>query len=399
MNNRNKAVGAGIAAVAAIAAGVVYFRGDGATKEEPKLVVAASASASAPSSDKVELNETQVKSLDIGTVGQRPFAQQRSAVGSIDFNENLSVQVFPPYQGKILKATADVGDHVRKGAVLYTIDSPDLVQADSTLIAAAGVARLTAAALARAQDLHASQGLAEKDLQQAVSDQQSAEAALKAAREAVRVFGKSEAEINTVVERRMVDPVLVVRSPIDGIVTARAAQPGLLVQPGAVPAPYSIADVSTVWMNANVTESDIPVFHVGQDVSVRVAALPQREFKGKITVVAVTVDPSTRTTVVRSEVRDPKRELRPGMFATFVISTGAPLASVAVPLDGVVREGDGTMSVWVTADKKHFSRKTVTIGLQQAGFDQITSGLNAGEQIVTKGAILLSNMLNAPPSD
>ena len=87
------------------------------------------------------------------------------------------------------------------------------------------------------------------------------------------------------------------------------------------------------------------------------------------------------------------------MLANFVIRTGDPTAAVAVPLDGVAREGDGTMSIWVTTDRHHFTKRTVKLGLQQDGFDQVLSGLHAGELVVSKGAILLSNMLNAPPED
>ena len=382
-------------------------KGEKPDAAEDKKVGEAGSAASAPSgksgdplaANAVTLNDAQVKSVDVNPAPEHVFTQQRTAVGSIDFNENLAVQVFTPYQGKIIKAYADIGDQVAKGATLFTIDSPDLVQAESTLIAAAGVSELTGAALARAKDLFATQGLAQKDLQQAISDQQTAEAALKAARDAVRVFGKSDAEIDVLIAKRRIDPTLVVHSPIAGRVTARAAQPGLLVQPGNVPAPYAVADVSNMWMIANVAESDSPMFHVGQNVRVKVMAFPDHDFEGKISVIGATVDPNTHTTLVRSEVSDPKHELRPGMFATFVINIGEPVTAIAVPLEGVTREGDGTMSIWVTTDRHHFTRRTAKIGLQQDGFDQISDGLKAGELVVTKGAVFLSNMLNATPDD
>jgi membrane fusion protein, heavy metal efflux system len=349
--------------------------------------------AAAPVEASVDLNDTQLKSIKFGPAETHTFSEQRVAVGSIDFDENLAVQVYTPYQGKIIKAYAEIGDEVKKGQTLFTIDSPDLLQAESTLIAAAGVYDLTTAALKRAQDLYATQGMAQKDLEQAQSDQMTADGALKAARDAVRVFGKSEAQINEMVARRKVDPELVVPSPISGRVTARVAQPGLLVQPGNAPAPYQVADLSTMWMLANVAETDSPMFHLGQEVRVKVMAYPDHDFAGKITTLGATVDPSTHTVVVRSEVRDPKHELRPGMFATFVISTGAPLTATAVPLPSVVREGDGTMTVWTTTDKHHFVRRTVKLGLQQDGFDQIVDGLQQGDTVVTEGAVFLSNML------
>ncbi|HSY26575.1 MAG TPA: efflux RND transporter periplasmic adaptor subunit [Burkholderiaceae bacterium] len=398
-----------VGGVVAVLAAVVVVSISGCsgkdTKTENKPIEASVAAGAAAksgdpvASETVALNDTQVKSIEVGPAGERTFSQQRTAVGSIDFNENLAVQVFAPYQGKIIKAYAEIGDEVVKGATLYTIDSPDLVQAESTLIAAAGVYDLTTAALKRAKELYETQGLAQKDYQQAVSDQQTADAALKAGHDAVRVFGKSEAEISEIVSKHKIDSSLVVPSPITGKVTARFAQPGLLVQPGNAPAPYTIADVSTMWMIANVTESDSPLFHAGQDAKVRVMAFPGRDFEGKISVIGATVDPNLHTVVVRSQISDPKHELRSGMLANFVIRTGDPISTVAVPLDGVAREGDGTMSVWATTDRHHFTRHIVKLGLQQDGFDQVLSGLRAGELVVTKGAILLSNMLNAPPSD
>ena len=305
----------------------------------------------------------------------------------------MTVQVFSPYQGKIVGLFAKLGDEVAKGQKLYTIDSPDLGQAESSLIAAAGVLELTTKTLARAKKLYETQGISQKDLEQAISDQQSAEGALKAARNAVRLFGKTEAEVDQIVAKRKIDPVMVVPSPITGRITARNAAPGLLVQPGAVPAPYSVADISTMWMLAYVIESDSPLFHVGQEVKVKVMAYPDRVFEGKISTIGAAVDPTTHRLLVRSEIRDPKHELRPGMFATFVIRTGDSVRSTAVPADGVVREGDGTMTVWVTTDRRTFTKRSVKVGMQQDGFDQIVDGLQPGELTATEGALFLSNAL------
>jgi cobalt-zinc-cadmium efflux system membrane fusion protein len=267
------------------------------------------------------------------------------------------------------------------------------LQAESTLIAAAGVLEFTTRNLARLKELYTTRAVSQKDLEQATSDQQTAEGNLRAARDAVRIFGKTNAEVDGIVTQRMADPTLVVPSPISGRITARSAAPGLFVQPGNAPAPYSVADISTMWMIANVAESDSPAFRIGQDAKVNVGAFPDRVFEGKITTIGATVDPNTRRVLVRSEVNDPRHELRSGMFANFVISTGEPVRSVAVPLSGVVREGDGTMTVWVTADRRRFTRRTVVIGNQRDGYRQIIEGLQAGELVATDGAIFLSNML------
>lgn len=341
----------------------------------------------------VELNEKQMSTVKAEAVRQYEFPVERATVGSIDFNEDLTLQVFTPYQGRILEAFAKVGDDVKKGQVLFTIDSPDLLSASSTLIAASGVHELTTRALKRLSSLYEIKAVAQKDLEQAVSDQQTAEGSLKAARDAVRIFGKTDAEIDAIVKERRADPKLVVKSPIDGRVTARNAAPGLFVQPGSAPAPYSVADNSTMWMLANVAESDVSTIHVGQEVKVTVMSYPGKVFEGHISTISSNVDPNTHRMLVRSEIEDPNHELRSGMFARFAITTGNPVRSLAVPLDGVVREGDGTMTVWVTSDRKRFIQRTVKIGDRKDGLRQILDGLQPGELVATEGAIFLSNML------
>jgi cobalt-zinc-cadmium efflux system membrane fusion protein len=342
----------------------------------------------------VQLSDTQLQMVSIGTVSQREFPLQREAVGNIDFNEEMSVQVFTPYPGRITRLFAKVGDNVKKGQTLFTIESPDLIQAESTLIAAAGVRDLTTHALERAKELYEVQGIAQKELQQAISDQQGAEGSLKAARNTVTLFGKTAAEIDHIVTSRTLDPSLVVPSPITGRITARNAAPGLYVQPGNAPAPYSVADVSLVWMVASVTEVDMPLVHTGQHLDVSVIAFPGHVFKGRISTVGATVDPQLHRGMIRAEIEDPAHELLPGMFATFRIVTGDPLQAAAVPLDGVVREGDGSMTVWVTDDRHHFTKRTVRIGLQRDGYDQIVEGVRLGELVVTKGAVFLDNLLS-----
>ena len=136
--------------------------------------------------------------------------------------------------------------------------------------------------------------------------QQTAEGALKAARDAVRIFGKTDAEIDQIIATRKIDPALVVPSPLTGQITAMNAPPGLLVQPGTAPAPYTVADISVKWMLANVTESDSPLYHAGQPVEARVMAYPGRVFTGTIAKVYATVDPNTHRLTVRCEIADPK---------------------------------------------------------------------------------------------
>jgi len=401
MTSKNKrvVVHSAVVAVCVIALSAYFFffsrasrGGAGAAyiKSPPSAIPARSA-ADPLTAQSVELSASEFKQFKVEPAREHEFTIQRETVGNIDFNQEMSVAVFPPVQGKIIALFASAGDDVKKGMSLYTVDSPDLVQAGSSMIAAAGILELTTRTLKRSKELYEIQGVSQKDLDQAISEQQSAEAALKAARDAVRIFGKTDAEMDRMVAERKVDSVLVVRSPITGKVTARSAAPGLFTQPGNPPAPYTVSDISTMWMVANVAERDFPFLRLGEKVDVTVNAYPGRVFQGKIVNIGASIDLNTRRVSVRSEIRDPKHELRPGMFATFLIRTGQAVPSVAVPLNGVVREGDGTMAVWVTTDRRRLIRRAVKVGFQQDGFAQIIEGLRPGELVATEGALFLSN--------
>jgi cobalt-zinc-cadmium efflux system membrane fusion protein len=388
----NPARAAVVGALLAIAAAVFWLWHPGdAAKSSANDAPAATAPAAAP--DSVDLSDSQLAAVKVAPVDERDFPVEKTAVGSIDFNEDMAVQVFTPYQGRIIALFAEVGDDVKKGSTLFTIDSSDLLQAESTLIAAAGVLDLDTKNLARLRDLYTTRAVSQHDVEQAASDDQTAEGNLRAARDAVRIFGKTDADIDHIIADRSADPTLVVPSPIDGRITARNAAPGLLVQPGNAPAPYTVADINAMWMVANVAETDSPAFRLGQPVQVNINAFPSRVFDGKITTIGAAVDPNTRRVLVRSEVKDPRHELRSGMFADFVIDVGPPLRSPAIPVDGVVREGDGTMTAWVTADRRRFTRRTITIGEERDGYRAILEGVQAGELVATEGALFLSNAL------
>jgi multidrug efflux pump subunit AcrA (membrane-fusion protein) len=271
----------------------------------------------------VELSPSQLPAIKLQPVGSYVFYVEKRGVGNIDFDNklyfesNLSVQVFPPRQGKVSKTLAELGDQVEKGQPLYTIGGSD-------------------------------------------------------------------------------EPV---RSPITGQVTSVNALPGLEVGPGKAPAPYAVADVSTKWMVGNVLESDSPLFQIGQPVKVDTIAYPGRIFEGKIIKIYPSVDGNTHRVMIRSQVFDPNNELRSGMLAEFVVRVPEPTEAIAVPANSVVREGDGSMTAWVTGDRHRFSQKIVKTGLREDDRVQILDGLKRGELVVTEGAVFLSNMLQGSPSD
>jgi membrane fusion protein, heavy metal efflux system len=359
------------------------------------LILVAAADAQSPGSgDTVTLSDSQLGSISMARAAAREFVIEKQAVGNVDFDENLSTQVFSPYQGRVIRAFVDLGEAVAKDQILFSVESPDFIAAQSNLIAAAATLDQTASALDRAKALYAIKGIDQNDYEAAVANQQSAEGALRAARGAVAVFGRTEGQIDAIVKTRTVDPALLVKSPMAGRVTARNAAPGTLVQPGVPPAPFAVADLSVVWMLANVAETDAADIELGQPVSAEVLAVPGHRFTGKVTALAAAVDPNSHRLMVRVEIKDPRHELRSQMAARFLISTGAPFHALGVPANAVVREGDGTLSVWVAGTDPHrFTRHAVKVGLLQGGYDQILEGLEPGQSVAVNGAIFLSNIL------
>jgi membrane fusion protein, heavy metal efflux system len=233
---------AGYAAFAVMTAGLLtgaWMMPHAAKTATAKAATAETASKSEVSvaQQEVDVTEKQAAAFKVRPTEPRAFNVLKNAVGSIDFNQNMLVQAFTTNPGRIVDTPFNVGDQVNKGDTLFTIDSPDLLQAESALLASAGVLELQTRTLARVKQLLKTGGGAQKDVDQATSDQQTAEGNYKAARDAVRIFGKTDAEIDRIVADRKLDSTLIVPSPISGQIIARNAAPGLYVQPGNAPAP------------------------------------------------------------------------------------------------------------------------------------------------------------------
>ena len=343
--------------------------------------------------DSVTITALQAQHVSVESVRTHDFSQQREAVGYIDFDQDHLAQVSSPYQGRARQVLAQAGDDVAKGQLLFTIDSPDLAQAEGNLISTAGLLAQTGKALERARQMITIQANAQKDVDQATSDQQTAEGNYRAARDALHTFNISDAEMDRLVASRKVDGELRIVSPFAGHVSARTIAPGTLVQPGSTPAPFSVADLSTVWGVANVSEDDVAALQPGQTVSVSIPALPGRTLQGNVSYIGNAIDPNTHRLMVRADISDPGHQLHPQMLADFVIRTGRPVRSMAVPISAVVREGDGTMTVFTTQDGRRFTRRSVKLGKQQDGLDQILEGLSTNERVAGDGALFLSNAL------
>jgi cobalt-zinc-cadmium efflux system membrane fusion protein len=225
-----------------------------------------------------------------------------------------------------------------------------------------------------------------------MADQAAAEAAYRAARKTMALFGLSESAIDEVENTRKIETEMPVLSPFSGRVISRAGAVGQLVQPGNTPAPLTVANIKNLWLVANVPESELTFYQKGQQLKVKVQAHPHASFDAKVNYVGDSVDPNTHRIVVRADVTDPKHLLRPQMLANFSITVGMAAENPALPMSALVRESDGNMSVWIAEDQGNFQRRTVTVGMVQNNMFQIISGLKVGEKVAHNKALFLSNL-------
>ena len=356
--------------------------------------------------------ETQWKGLKIVTVEAVPFHSESITEGNIAIDDDLTTPVYSPYSGRVVKLIAKWGDSVQRGAPLFSVEASEFVQAQNDLITALAALHTATAQLAQAKvnerrnhDLYLAQGGALKDWQQSQTDlaaaqsaEHSAEIALAAVRNRLRILGKSDDEIAALeaAPTQKIDPVAIVGAPIAGTVTQRQVGVGQYINSAAAGAAnpvYTIGDLSTVWLMANVREGDVPLMRLGAPVAVRVPAYPGRVFKARISWVGPSLDPNTHRLPVRAAVENPDGALKPMMFANFSITTGQDSVAPAVPQIGVVYEGDSAR-VWLAHDDQTLRVQPVKVGRVQNGMVEILDGVKAGDKVVTSGALFIDRAVS-----
>jgi membrane fusion protein, heavy metal efflux system len=353
--------------------------------------------------------EAQWATLKIAPVQLLSFRTERVTDGKIANNDDMTTPVFSPYSGRVTRLFAKAGDRVSKGDPLLALEASEFVQGQNDLIAAASAlntarsqVKLATINEERQHQLHEAKAGALKDWQQAQADLESvkntlrsAEIALNSVRNRLRILGKSDAEISALETAQKMSPEAVITAPITGTVTQRQVGLGQYINSasaGASSPVFSIGNLSTVWLVANVRETDAPLMRVGQPVEVRVLAYPGRVFKAKLTYVASSVDPNTHRLQVRAEVESPDSDLKPEMFASFSIITGGDSAAPGAPQDAVVYEGD-TARVWVAHDDRSLGLRPIRTGrVSSEGMVEVLAGLEPGEKVVVAGTLFIDRV-------
>ncbi len=321
-------------------------------------------------------------------ISLRPVSAEYAFTGKVSINETRLAHVGPRIHGRAVEVFANPGDYVKKGQPLAIIDSTELGEAQSQYLKAKTAFEIAERSFERAKIVLEGKVISTGEFQRREGEYLSAKTELKAAEDRLHLIGMTEKEISAIGREHIINSRVAIYSPISGAVIERHLTLGEVVEP--VKPLFTIADLSSLWVIADVPEADIPRIKKGQTVATVVSPYPEKVFKGKIGYISEVIDPETRSVKVRAEVENAKGMLKPEMFATVRISTSEREKALAVPESAVQREGEKSI-VFVAVGEHEFAKRIVEIGPRLNGLHRVLSGVKEGERIVVKGAFTLKS--------
>ncbi len=313
--------------------------------------------------------------------------------GKVQFNEERIVRVNAPVTGRVLEVLARVGNVVEPGHRLLVLDSPDLGTAKSDYAKAVSDVERAEASLQLARELLEVKAIARKEIRQAENDYQKAVAEKERAASRLRTLGIGESQLPDIAARTDTSTRVVVTAPGGGVIVEVNVRPGQVVSYGQSDTPtnvFVIADLSTMWVLADVYEPDVPRVRLGQAVTVTLPCCPKDRFEGRVTYISDAVDPQTRTVKVRAVVPNRGRTLKAEMFVKATITTGSKEVLV-IPQSAVHRQ-DSTTFVLVQTGQGAYQRRLVTLGADLNGIVEVVEGITPQDRVVSTGSILLKNI-------
>jgi cobalt-zinc-cadmium efflux system membrane fusion protein len=328
--------------------------------------------------------QDQMSHVQVVTVEPTNLKRTLRLTGTVAYNAFNTTPVITQVGGPVSRILVVPGAHVKAGQPMLDVSSPDYSQLLGAYLKAADSFRLTQKNYARAQELYEHHANAERDVEQAESDRNQAQADLNAAEQGMKILGiKNPADLATAPSSAQI-PVL---APISGEVVERMVAPGQVVQAGQTQA-FTISDLSTVWVLANVYQTDLALIQSGEDVVVQTDAYPG-SFHGRISYVSPALDPNTRTLQARIVVDNPGEKLKRDMYCTVNVAAGSFSNVIAVPDSSILRDDNNQPFVYVANGANQFGRRDVELGASQNGVMQILKGISAGDRVVGDGSLFL----------
>jgi len=328
--------------------------------------------------------QDQMSHVQVVTVEPTTLKRSLRLTGSVAYNAFNTTPVITQVGGPVSRILVVPGEHVKEGQPMLDVSSPDYSQLLDSYLKAADSFRLTQKNYTRAQELYAHHAIAERDLEQAESDRNQAQADLNAAEQGMRILGiKNPADLAKAPSSAQI-PVL---APISGEVVERLVAPGQVVQAGQTQA-FTISDLSTVWVLANVYQTDLAFVRNGEDVVVQTDAYPG-SFHGRISYVSPALDPNTRTLQARIVVDNPGERLKRDMYCTVSVAAGSFPNVIVLPDSSILRDDNNQPFVYVASGAIQFGRRDVELGASQNGQIQILKGISVGDRVVGDGSLFL----------
>jgi cobalt-zinc-cadmium efflux system membrane fusion protein len=338
----------------------------------------------------VTLSAAQRQHIRLYTVAPSKFHKTVETSGAVDFDNDQATSVLAPFSGPVARLLVSPGDHVSKGQPLAIVDSPDFAAAIDAYRKAVVTAQTTRRLANMDKDLLAHQGVAQREEDQAQTDAASAEADLEAARQSLVALGFDPRAMRARKGHAAARAEGVIRAPITGTVVEKLITPGELLQAGTTPC-FTVADLSRVWVDAQVFGSDLASVSVG-DPAVVQTGMDSKSLTGHVDNISALVDPDTRSVVARVVVDNPGDALKKQMYVRVVISSRQESTGILVPVSAILRDDENLPFVYVAQADGSFARQHVTLGYRAGDRYDISAGLHAGQRIVVDGGIFIQFM-------
>jgi membrane fusion protein, heavy metal efflux system len=328
--------------------------------------------------------QEQMSHVQVLKVQPTTLTRMLRLTGAVAYNGFHTIPVITQVSGPVSRIVVVPGQHVHQGEPMLFVASPDYSQLRTNYLKTKDAYALSQKAYARARDLYDHKAIAEQALEQAQSAEVQAGGDLVAALAALKVLGITDPDALVQGPPSYEVPV---KAPIGGEVVEQDVAAGQLIQPGATQC-FMISDTGTVWVLVNVYQKDVPYIHVGDAVAIQTDSYSQ-EFRGRISYVAASLDPSTRTLQARIETNNPGEKLKKDMYVTAIVNAGKLQNTIALPDGAILRDSENQPFVYVETSTNQFGRRTVTLGESLNGQTEITSGLKSGDQVIGDGSVFV----------